>query len=221
MAANGICQRDGCSNPKRTKGLCNHHYSATLYRAPCSVEGCDGRQHGRTYCLKHLKRWYRHGDPEGGKDYKSARAFLAAALATKDPSACVIWPYSRNRGGYGQIRLDGRSRLVSRVVCTTVHGDPPSAKHHAAHNCGKGHMGCINPHHLEWKLPVENNRDKIRHGTHLSGHRSPRSKLTKEAVDFIRANKKTRKLTNIELAKKYGVTPGAISCAGRGKTHKR
>lgn len=34
-------------------------------------------------------------------------------------------------------------------MCELVYGKPPMPKHQAAHNCGKGNLGCINPKHLE------------------------------------------------------------------------
>jgi hypothetical protein len=66
---------------------------------------------------------------------------------------CVTWPFSRNRDGYP-------SGQKHRWVCEKVNGPSPSARHVAAHSCDRGHEGCINKRHLEWKTHAENMRDK-------------------------------------------------------------
>lgn len=50
-------------------------------------------------------------------------------------------------------------------MCQKAHGDPPSPKHDAAHSCGRGHEGCVNPNHLSWKTKKQNQADRITHGT--------------------------------------------------------
>tara|TARA_R100000655_G_scaffold109815_2_gene165676 strand:+ start:900 stop:1223 length:324 start_codon:yes stop_codon:yes gene_type:complete len=99
-------------------------------------------------------------------------------------------------------------------MCEKVNGPPPTPEHHAAHSCGKGHDGCVNPKHLYWATPKQNARDKITHGTSNRGERHGNAKLTRDAVTDIRSNTTDSK---DQLAAKYGVTRTTVNdvIAGR------
>jgi hypothetical protein len=86
------------------------------------------------------------------------------ALIHREES-CLSWPYSRDSYGYGNIWHESRMQPVHRVVCEYVHGAAPTPKHEVAHNCGKGHEGCVNPGHLRWATHRENMDDQYVHGT--------------------------------------------------------
>jgi hypothetical protein len=92
-------------------------------------------------------------------------------------------------------------------MCELVNGKPPTPKHHAAHNCGKGSSGCIHPKHLEWKTGRANQLDRRKHGTHTNGG-GRRRKVTPEQVREIRAAK--GKVTQRALAAKYGISDASV-----------
>jgi hypothetical protein len=130
----------------------------------CSVDGCNNRHEAFGYCPTHYMRFKKHGSPTGGGTYAGeTNEFLSKAATCKD-AACLIWPFSKTRW-YGQINFDGRPQIASRVVCEMVNGPPPEEWYHAAHDCGNGHIGCVNGSHLAWKTPAQNNEDKWMHGT--------------------------------------------------------
>ena len=133
----------------------------------CSVEGCQKPSFGRKgWCNAHYKRWYRHGDPLGGGTAKrELQSYLQEVVLPFDRDECLTWPYTKNGGGYGQIRVGYKKLLVHRIVCEEVNGPPPTPKHEAAHNCGKGHLGCCAPKHLRWATRAENQADRHIHGT--------------------------------------------------------
>lgn len=71
-----------------------------------------------------------------------------------DGSDCLMWPFkSRSYNGYPVV---APGRLVSTIICERTHGPRPSIGHHAAHSCGNGHLGCLNPKHIRWKTVSEN-----------------------------------------------------------------
>src|SRR5271157_4590362 len=89
--------------------------------------------------------------------------FLQEVVLTYESDTCLTWPFGKGGDGHGMISLDGRRRLVNRLVCKIYHGAPPSQRHQAAHNCG--FSSCVNYRHLRWATPAENTADKILHGT--------------------------------------------------------
>jgi hypothetical protein len=129
---------------------------------------------------------------------------------------CLIWPYRRNDAGYG---VTGRM-LASRAVCIEAHGEPATPDLEAAHSCGNGAGGCVNPGHIRWATKAENNADKVLHGTVGSfgdqrGAANPSSKLTEDAVRHIKALKGTKTLADI--GSMFGVHPAQISKIHAGK----
>jgi hypothetical protein len=129
---------------------------------------------------------------------------------------CLMWPYSKGDHGYGKLTAaDGKRVGAHRYVCQLVRGDPPTPEHEAAHSCGQGHIGCVNPHHLEWKTHTENEADKRAHGTHTRGERSARAKLTEQQVIDIVDLRGVESQT--KLAKRFGVSPGTVADIHCGK----
>jgi hypothetical protein len=122
---------------------------------------------------------------------------------------CLIWPYSKGSNGYGLVKHNGKHALVHRLVCEEVNGPPPTLKHEAAHSCGNGHLGCVNPKHLRWDTPKGNAADRIIHGTHRRGERQWQAKLTVDKVLAIRSLE--GKFTKKEIGNMFGVVRQTIS----------
>lgn len=123
-------------------------------------------------------------------------------LPHPDKAVCLHWPYNTS-GGYGQLRMNGGPKWVHRLVCEATHGPAPTPKHEAAHSCGNGHLGCVNPHHISWKTRAENFADKLTHGTHNQGSKHPLAKLAEDEIREIRNLRGT--LTQKEMARIFGV----------------
>lgn len=95
--------------------------------------------------------------------------------------------YNKNLDGYGMINVDGKKAYANRVMCELAHGSPPSLTHEAAHSCGKGNEGCVNPNHLYWGTRADNARDMVGHGASCRGDKSGRRKLsTAQVLDIKR-----------------------------------
>lgn len=229
MAKSRICSIDGCDKSVRTlkSGLCNAHerrlkrhgdpFGGGTFRSPkadhCTVHGCNGDVFASGLCQKHYQRNRIHGDPQGGGTDKGALKKWILDHVDYAGGDCLLWPFpsSSDGHGYGHLYVDGATVRAHRYMCELANGPAPSPNHYAAHSCGNGHLGCINPNHLRWATPTENSADMILHGTRLQGEKAPWSKLTESDVRFIRAQR--GKLLQRELAKMFGVkrsTIGAI-----------
>jgi hypothetical protein len=117
---------------------------------------------------------------------------------------CLRWPFSKT--GYGIVTYNGRKTRPSRVMCLMKYGAPPTTKHQAAHSCARGHEGCVNPRHLRWATPAENQNDRIAHGT---SNRGKRGKLTPEDVLWIRSA--AGKMRQQDIADKFCLDQSSIS----------
>lgn len=127
---------------------------------------------------------------------------------------CLYWPYGKTSAGYGSYGRDGKMYFVHRYMCEFTHGAPPTPQHHAAHSCGNGDKGCVNPRHVSWKTGRENQLDRAEHKTSMGNY--GRWKLTEAQVADI------RKLSGpaAVIAKLYGVTEANIRQIQSGKTWK-
>lgn len=155
----------------------------------CSIEGCGKKR--KTYpngngayplCTMHRER-LRKGQPMDAPCQKRRSdemdAFFERAVACTDVE-CLPWPFKRHsKSNYaiwtrtsepGVVVRGRRSPYIAREICYRLYGEPPTPDHQAAHNCGKGHEGCVNGSHLRWATRLENEHDKEEHGTyHIRG----------------------------------------------------
>ncbi len=130
-------------------------------------------------------------------------AWLARNIRDGMPD-CVEWPFAKTAKGYGSVRYKGRTWHVHTLVCTTMHGSPPDGMTDAAHTCGN--RLCVNPDHIRWSSPGDNQRDKIKHGTILRGESHKSAKLTEADVRAIRESAER----GSKLAVMYGVAHQSI-----------
>lgn len=183
---------------------------ATGFKA-CRVADCKGdagiRGTAQGYCRAHYRRLLRHGDALAGRTRVGAREEWIEEHKDYGGDECLIWPFSRNESGYCQIKVDGSSTLASRVMCQAAHGAPPDPAMQAAHSCGQGHAGCMNPRHLRWATVVDNNADQLGHGTRVRGSAQGSAKLCDDDVRAIRRSEASQ----CALAAKYGVSRAQIA----------
>lgn len=109
--------------------------------------------------------------------------FVSTAGGVKGPRG--VMDVIENYAGYVVVNIRKRQFRVSRLVCMTFHGPPPSKKHQAAHRDGKRNNN--REDNLEWKLPLANSADMQVHGTTLKGERVNTAKLSPDEVREIRA----------------------------------
>ncbi len=136
-----------------------------------------------------------------------------------EKTECWIW-LGFIHDGYGymsrgtKVGLSIKSAIVSWIL---FHGPVPNGLH-ILHKCPHGHnKACVNPEHLKPGTRSENMRDVIAAGNHYfsnhptpKGEKNPSAKLTKEQRDEIRRLYASGEMTQIPLAKKFGVVQGTI-----------
>lgn len=139
-------------------------------KQPCKVDGCLKPSRRWGMCNTHSTRWLSHGDTsmvlQGRSPPKFPGLFMrewVLAILAYDGDDCLSWPYAKDKNGYGLGEMGGKLRRAHRYICSLVNGEPPTSKHEAAHSCGNGHLGCVNPNHLRWATTLENQRERWEH----------------------------------------------------------
>lgn len=134
-------------------------------------------------------------------------------LLAVETDECQEWPHSKDKDGYAG-NLGGRK--AHHIACEHLHGDRPAGAE-TAHSCTT--KACVNPRHLRWATRLENEQDKILHGTVNRGERQGHSKLTEYDVLAIR-DAVERGEAKQDVAARYGVVPSNVTSIIQRKTWK-
>lgn len=176
----------------------------------CSIPDCGkaAPSNRKGWCEAHYTRWHRHGDPlAGGTSKGEVERYFCDVVMAYDGDECLLWPFAKLPSGYPKMN-DG---YAHRRVCEEAHGPAPTPEHEAAHSCGNGRLSCVTKRHLSWKTHVENESDKMLHGTRPTGEHHHGAKLSDDDVLEIRSSNEP----GIDLAKRFDVSPGHISYVRR------
>lgn len=131
-------------------------------------------------------------------------------------SECLICQSRRKDGYPGRLTHNGKRLMAHVFACIYANGEKPGPEYHAAHECGNGHGGCMNPYHMKWKKVADNMADKVRHGTQARGHAHHSAKLTDDAVSEIKRQLIANK-TKRHIANDFGVSDSLICMISKGK----
>lgn len=126
---------------------------------------------------------------------------------------CLTWPFG-GCNGYGHLGWNGRQHYAHRLMCEFAHGPAPTPEHEAAHSCGRGQHKCVNPFHLSWKTPSDNQYDRRQHGTKSGGGRG---KITDDQAAQIRALRGVK--PQREIAEMFGISRANVSLIMNDKLH--
>lgn len=146
------------------------------------------------------------------------RDFYFNSVVPYEGDECLIWPFATSSDGYAKCRFipGGKEEYVSRVLCEEANGPPPTKSHQAAHSCGNGRSGCVAKRHLAWKTRVENEADKVVHGTSTRGENGSNAKLTRDDVWQIMSLRGS--MSQREIANRFDVSKSLINQIHSGKS---
>lgn len=221
------CSAPSCKRASVVRGWCKaHYYRWSRYGdplggsplktsdedRPCDIAGCDKPKHGKGLCRKHHERLRKYGDPHKLTRTSPGEPWQwLMGHVNHSGEECLIWPYGRRHYGYGAVDVPGSSKrhYAHREMCRLAHGEPPHESYQAAHNCGNGHLACVNPRHLRWDTQQGNLADRHVHGTINRGARNGSAKLTEDDVREIRSLAKH--LYQREVAEMFGLSRQTVS----------
>lgn len=172
----------------------------------CKAEGCEKfKTNSWGYCARHREQKKR-GAPFtfGPKQQTGHQQEWMLSHVSHDEDECLPWPFKTYADGRGQFSWRQKTCRAHRVMCELRNGPPPTPKHEAAHSCGNGHLGCVNPKHLRWATRQENVDDMLLHGTRVRGEKTHWAVLNEQNVRDIR--EMATVLPTTLIAQEYGIT---------------
>jgi hypothetical protein len=121
---------------------------------------------------------------------------------------CRIWPYGKDRKGYGRVNLPGGGLMyVTRELMKREGHDIEGLV--VRHLCHNGHNGCMTMGHLATGTTQDNKNDDKEAGRTFKGEMLPNFKLKEWQIKEIRALRGT--LSSTETGKNYGMSRQAIN----------
>jgi len=181
----------------------------------CSIPDCSKPHHSAGYCKTHYLRVRRNGRIDiSRRSNGTLKQLLDMVLASPPTDECILVPVAAKK--YPKFMEKGERYTAHRYMCFKTHGEPTPDRNFAAHSCGQS--WCVNPQHIRWATPRENNDDKSAHGTLIAGERNYNAKL--KAADIIKIREMRDKPAE-EIAPLFGVHAATIRDVLRGKTWKQ
>lgn len=210
--------------------------TVNMHMRACSVDGCRAAWHKRSWCSKHYRAWWAHGDPlfcvkvdNGGKCSvigcgKRPRSRTAphcemhyGRLRRNGTLDTVVAGRARERGdGYVLVPASGHPMALGtstayqhRVVFFDAHGPGP----HACHVCGE--LGMLGGQHVD-------HLNEVRNDNRLENLKAACPDCNrwrgKDRIDAARTSSNVRwielhgvRLPRSAWAKRVGISPAALA----------
>ena len=136
-------------------------------------------------------------------------ARVRARVKVDEVSGCWNWSLTKDKDGYGKIKISGKHWRVHRAVYFTLNPDADK-RLHVLHRCDN--TCCCNPEHIYLGTNCDNVRDKVARGRQSRpiGELHPGAKLTEDRVRDVRAIL-NQGLTQAEIGRQFGISQASVS----------
>lgn len=142
--------------------------------------------------------------------------FMQKVLINKD-TGCWEWQRAKLRGGYGNLRVDGKYWQAHRYSYQLFFGIPVDG-FDVCHKCDN--PSCVNPKHLFLGNDLSNARDKVNKNRQTKGEQHPHHKMTLSDVVYMRAIYSYGTTSMRKLAKLFGISYSETNAILNNKTWK-
>ena len=132
-----------------------------------------------------------------------------------DETGCWEWQGATLRGGYGNLRVDGKNCQTHRLSYEFYVGDIPKGML-VCHHCDN--PSCCNPEHLFLGTYLDNAKDRNNKDRQAKGETCAQSKLTEQDVLKIRALWDAGNISMRKIAKRYNMAYSQINSILHRKT---
>ncbi len=129
---------------------------------------------------------------------------------------CWLWQGGTRGDGYGLIHFNGTQHRAHRVSWEMHYGPVPNGLY-VCHHCDT--RRCIRPDHLFLGTHSDNMKDAATKG-HQSGERNNAAKLTWQDIEKIRGEYRPWKITQENIAERFGIARSNVSRIVNGKAWK-
>jgi hypothetical protein len=184
------------ARPYCARGMCQKCYNAAKWRGDFTPRR-------------------RRGNSENLLTYIESRTTLS-------PIGCMEWTGCRSADGYGRLRYQGKTQIVSRVVLALAIGRPIRDGFQVMHSCDN--PSCVNIAHLSEGTTQDNAADMVAKRRQATCDRVGASRLSRADVEIIRStpviphNKSGRSYS--ALARTLGVSAGTVLNVVKGRSWK-